>query len=99
MPRTLIIALCSSLFFCAAPYLPPLCAGQQTGSDYVVLLHGLGRTRRSMLPLEKHLLLQGYRTVNIGYPSRQEPIQDLARSIRTEIVRQCPDDSARIHFV
>jgi hypothetical protein len=36
-------------------------------NDYVVLLHGLGRTRWSMYVLER-TLSQGFRVINIGYP-------------------------------
>ena len=67
--------------------------------DYVVLLHGLGRTRRAMRPLEKHLGAEGYKVVNIGYPSRRYQLETLAQMVRREIGFRCPDRSRRIHFV
>lgn len=67
--------------------------------DYVVLLHGLGRTSRSMKPLEKYLFRHGFRVVNIGYPSTKYPIEKLSEIIPAEIRRQCTDKAKRIHFV
>ncbi len=40
----------------------------------MVLLHGLARTRRSMRRLESRLRGEGWRTLNVGYPStRRQP--------------------------
>ena len=44
----------------------------------VVLLHGLGRTRRSMAPLRRHIERAGFPTWSRSYPSRQLPIAELA---------------------
>lgn len=43
--------------------------------DTVVLIHGLGRTPRSLLPVRLWLWKEGYRVVSIGYPSRRMTIQ------------------------
>lgn len=67
--------------------------------DYVILLHGLGRTSRSMRPLEKHLKKHGYCVINIGYPSRKFSIEKLANYIQSEIQMKCTDKAANIHFV
>ena len=39
------------------------------GADYVILLHGLGRTPLSMKRIEWTLQKQNYRVINVGYPS------------------------------
>ena len=70
-----------------------------SSKDYVILLHGLGRTSWSMRPLEKHLKKRGFRTINIGYPSRKLPIEELAKYIEAEIKQKCTDKEADIHFV
>ena len=44
----------------------------------VILLHGLARTANSMTVLEDGLVGAGYKTVNLGYPSRQHSIEVLA---------------------
>ena len=46
-----------------------------------VLLHGLGRTARSMRPLERALRRRGYTVLNLGYRSRQADIAGLAASV------------------
>jgi len=46
--------------------------------DYVVLVHGLGRTAWSMKRLDWTLTRQGYRPINVSYPSTRLSIQDAA---------------------
>ena len=45
-----------------------------TSPGPLVLLHGLGRTPRSMWRLARHAERRGYRVHNVGYPSRRAPI-------------------------
>jgi hypothetical protein len=69
-------------------------------NEYVVLLHGLGRTTSSMRKLEKLLLSRGYETINFGYPSRREPIERIAGVHIPAALAQCRRVSAsKIHFV
>ncbi len=68
--------------------------------ECVVLLHGLGRTRRSMGRLEEYLSSRGYRTVNYGYPSRGETVEHVAEVRIPEAIAQCRQSRpAKIHFV
>lgn len=70
-------------------------------NDYVVLLHGLGRTNRSMRALEDNLSGLGFRVINVNYPSTKYPIEHLAEYVGNTI-RQCRTDCTdeeRIHFV
>jgi triacylglycerol lipase len=67
--------------------------------DYVVLLHGLGRTQRSMVTLGRRLEGCGLSVVNIGYRSRSGPINELSAYVWEEIGRRCTDRDRRIHFV
>ena len=46
--------------------------------DYVILLHGLGRTPLSMKRIEWTLQKQNYRVINVGYPSTRISIQEAA---------------------
>ncbi len=46
--------------------------------ECVILLHGLCRTSRSMLPMERALAASGYRVVNVDYPSRTAAIETLS---------------------
>lgn len=64
----------------------------------VVLLHGLGRTELSMAPMARALEAEGYRTVNLGYPSRDYTVGALADTLAAELARCCAD-SDTLHFV
>jgi pimeloyl-ACP methyl ester carboxylesterase len=85
---------------------PVLHAGQQltdispSTGECVVLLHGLGRTSKSMEKLNQAFLRHGFTTANIQYPSREFPIAELAKKAVEEGVSSCLDNNAtRIHFV
>ncbi|HKW46269.1 MAG TPA: alpha/beta fold hydrolase [Gemmatimonadaceae bacterium] len=49
-----------------------------TDPKRVVLLHGLGRSARSMHSVERALAERGYRVLNVGYRSRTADIDTLA---------------------
>ncbi len=44
-------------------------------NEHVILLHGMGRTKRSMGKLERYLKKNGYQTYNSGYPSTRKSIE------------------------
>jgi len=68
--------------------------------EYVVLLHGLGRSKSSMTKLENHLSIAGYEVLNLDYPSRAKTIEELARGIIPKAIESCRKRGARkIHFV
>jgi hypothetical protein len=69
----------------------------QALADCVVLLHGLARTRASMVALEIGLEREGYQVVNSGYPSTKQPIADLIDIALPPAVAQC--DTGPVHFV
>lgn len=66
--------------------------------DGVILLHGLARTSKSMGKIEKALLAQGYQVANVAYPSRKGSIEDLATSVKQQILEESKDWE-EIHFV
>lgn len=69
-------------------------------TELVVLVHGMGRTALSMLPLELALERSGYRVLNFNYssygPSVAEIGADLERTLAEETRELNP---ARVHFV
>jgi pimeloyl-ACP methyl ester carboxylesterase len=76
-------------------------AGPRTSNgDYVVLLHGLGRTPLSMKRLEWVLKRENYRVINAAYPSTRVSIQDAADVWLGNILRErTTDKTVKIHFV
>ncbi len=80
--------------------LPLFPAPAQAGEECVILLHGLGRTRRSMTVMAEALAAVGYRTVNMGYPSREATVEALAMQAIPAALDQCGRTNSRsIHFV
>lgn len=75
-------------------------AGDGAADECVVLLHGMGRTFRSMAVMAEALEQHGYLVANIDYPSRDYPIEHLSPWAVSEGVRQCRAmGGVSIHFV
>lgn len=72
----------------------------RAATEEVILLHGLCRTARSMVQLERALTNAGFTVRNVAYPSRTAPIQQLADDAIGKAVADCQRDGAvKIHFV
>jgi len=68
--------------------------------EYIVLLHGLWRTSFSMQFLDAYLRHQGFKTININYPSTHYPIEQLTDIVAEKINRLGQLKSAdKVHFV
>ncbi len=65
--------------------------------ECVVLLHGLARTETSFAVMEETLTAQGYKTVNLGYPSTTKTIQELIDQEVPKAVARC--GALKTHFV
>jgi triacylglycerol lipase len=74
-----------------------LLAALPVRADCVVLLHGLARTGTSLLAMKAALEAQGFRVVNLDYPSTKAPVDQLAETYVTPAVARCGAD--RVHFV
>jgi pimeloyl-ACP methyl ester carboxylesterase len=69
-------------------------------SDYVVLLHGMGRTSLSMKRMEHYLANHGYRVINVTYHSRRLSIEQLSEDyLRNLLAQKITDPGAKVHFV
>jgi pimeloyl-ACP methyl ester carboxylesterase len=67
--------------------------------DYVILLHGLGRTSVSMKRLEIHLRRAGYQVLNASYPSTRFCLRELADIYLDARLRAITNPTAKINFV
>ena len=85
-----------------APVLAILAASALTAgagaAERVVLLHGMGRTPRSMVRMERGLRDAGFDVANLGYPSTSRGVEDLARET-LEPVFAAAGATQRVHFV
>ena len=66
--------------------------------EYVILLHGLARSERSLRKLALALEKRGYRCINYSYPSTKHDIATLAEVAVAEALSLC-GDATKIHFV
>ncbi|WP_230800368.1 alpha/beta fold hydrolase [Seohaeicola saemankumensis] len=65
-------------------------------ADCVVLLHGLARTESSFLLMAQVLAADGYKVVNPGYPSTEETIGNLARTVLPRAIADCDERTTHI---
>lgn len=75
-------------------------AGETGAADCVILLHGLARSEASMARMEGALRSEGYRVVNVGYPSREERVEELALRYVARGLEDCRARAPeKVHFV
>jgi pimeloyl-ACP methyl ester carboxylesterase len=67
-----------------------------TTTQHVIVLHGLGRSHRSLGMMQAVLHQAGYVVHNSSYPSTKEPIKDLVARVGQKVA-QCGD--GRVNFV
>ncbi|MFQ5437510.1 MAG: esterase/lipase family protein [Paracoccaceae bacterium] len=92
MPHMLIMVRVLILAF---PLLAPIPA---TAGDCVVLLHGLARGPASLAAMELALKTEGYRTVNVDYPSTETTIEASSNAALPDAIATC-GPARRVHFV
>lgn len=78
--------------------LPALALTPASARETVILLHGLARTAGSLRTVERHLQRAGYDVVNLDYPTRRLPIEQLARDYLGPVVA-AHHAAPRLHFV
>jgi len=67
--------------------------------ETVVLLHGLTRTKSSMAYLKYRLTREGYEVVDLSYPSRHMPPDQLVAFVDERLRRLGLDQSEHLYFV
>jgi len=65
--------------------------------EYVILLHGLARSANSMNKIAERLNEEGYSVINIDYPSRDYPLEELAEKVMSDALSRSGDQ--RVNFV
>ncbi len=75
-----------------------MCVSLSVHATCVILLHGLARTNSSMGKLEKQLTEEGFRVVNLGYPSRDYVIEQLSKRAINPALEECKSEKT-VSFV
>ena len=95
-----LAAGCSQVFGGAKPRVSTAGASAHAAQDVVVLLHGLGLNRVAMFRIARTLRREGYRVINVSYPSRSLPVEELGERWLPELLRSHDVvTAARVHFV
>ena len=82
------------------PLTPAAAAQQSDPTPCAILLHGITKGSESMAPLAQALIAGGYYVVNLNYPSRKQPIEQLATSTIPRGLAACKQAGAHpINFV
>lgn len=74
-----------------------LTAAAPAAAECVVLLHGLARSPSSLWVMEEALEVEGYKVVNLGYPSTEAKIATLVEEAIPPALTACGGE--QIHFV
>lgn len=72
---------------------------QPADGDYVVVVHGMGRTHRSMGRILDALREAGYQPINLRYSSFRDPVETHAERLGAVVRKHCTNESKRVHFV
>jgi len=67
--------------------------------DGIVLLHGIFRTHRNMAKLAQFLADNGFRTLNLSYPSTRKPIENIVEHVHEHIRPFAESLEGKLHFV
>lgn len=70
-----------------------------TGQDGVVLLHGILRRAASMQKLQQALAAEGYRVLNLDYPSREQDLAQIVDGLSAPITAFEAELTRNLHFV
>ncbi len=76
-----------------------LSAEPSARAETVVLLHGLGRTSKSMAYMEERFTGAGYTVFNYDYESRKNKIDSLVLDLQAFLENCCLQKEARLYFV
>ena len=73
---------------------------KKKSDDIVILIHGMGRTRFSMIMLDRHLKRHGYSTLSYSYPSTRSSIKVLSADFADFILKTSEKNPKKsIHIV
>jgi triacylglycerol lipase len=97
--KVIQIILHTALFFFIIGSSNSLAAEPKDKTETVVLLHGLGRTAKSMSYMEERLMSAGYTVYNYDYESRKNEISYLVDDLQEYLRSCCLGEGTSLHFV
>lgn len=73
--------------------------GAKETAEAVVVLHGMGRSKLSMLTISAALKRAGYQVVNLNYPSTSRSVDECAQVLALALQERRLDSATKLHFV
>ncbi|MFT7098872.1 MAG: esterase/lipase [Rickettsiales bacterium] len=100
MKKSLITILLLAIFFTpikshSFPFKAPLV---ENGKEYVVILHGIARSKSHMQDLADYLSKNNYDVINLDYPSTDHDLEKLTKIIKKDISTKITQDK-KVNFV
>jgi hypothetical protein len=89
LPGIVLVSLIAAMLVHAAAEAEETEQNRMDIDACVILLHGMGRTQRSMATMARRLAGKGYGVKNLDYPSTEASIESLSAGIVAETVRHC----------
>jgi triacylglycerol esterase/lipase EstA (alpha/beta hydrolase family) len=75
-------------------------AAQPDSNQWVVLIHGMGRSSISLKKMDRGLRKAGYHVVNVRFPARRCSVETLADTALAQTMREdVPTNATRVDFV
>lgn len=100
MKRTTLLMMIVLAVLLTAPDRAVYAKPEPGKSEYVLILHGMGRTRFSMRKVARFLEEKGYKAINLSYPSTSEPIPVIADTYVRQAIESCVKQGAdKVHVV
>lgn len=82
------------------PFLAKVPRIRKNSGDYVILVHGFSWATPPLRSLGRYLNQQGFHTIEVHYPIRSIPMDEVLQSyIMPAVDEHCTDPDRRIHFV
>lgn len=90
------LAILSTLLVKDSPYI--IAANKKPLGDYVILLHGIGRSSKHMKNLAQYLRKKRYDVINLNYASTSYPLEVLATLVYQDISKKLTKEKP-VHFI
>lgn len=101
MRRSLVLMMLMIFMFATEMGVTMVNAKEVDNKDCVILVHGLGRTKNSMMLMKHYLKKEGYRVVSFSYDSRHLSVDESAEKLKEAVSKELENlsEKSKLHIV